>query len=136
MDERLQLYHVLEDSSAAETFAATLRKGGYEIELNPTAFDEKYLAMVLLSDNATLEGLFAVAPWLKEQYKYCSYPHLRLMPVFVYDSRNTDPEEAFEGKVGELYEELMSGEFKPFGFDQAKENPLEEFPRILEEYSE
>ena len=134
MNEKIHLYFGQADDADGCLLAACLEKAGYQLNVNAVKFDPDTLAMLILSDNVEMEDLFLVAPWLKKQYEYCSYPHLKLMPVFVYDSTKVDPEEAFEGKVGELYEELMSGEFKPFGFDKAKENPLEEFPRILDEY--
>ena len=134
MKPQIQLYYCKADEENGRVLSSALEGKGYALSINSPTFDPEILAMLILSDNAEMEDIFKVAPWLKKQYEYCSYPHLKLMPVFVYDSSKVDPEEAFEGKVGELYEELMSGEFKPFGYDKAKENPLEEFPRILDEY--
>ena len=131
--EKMQLYFATADMKRALAFKEAA-KSLVDISLNPTAFDPESLAAIILSNQTTMEGLFQAAPWLEEQYEYCSYPHLKLMPIFVYSSKKEDPEEAFEGPVGEIYEELMSGEFKPFGFDVDAKNPLEEFPRILEEY--
>ena len=133
--EPMQLYFDKADAQRANAFvlaAETMVK----IAIHPQTVDPDALTAIILSNDTTLEGLFQAAPWLKEQFEYCSYPHLKLMPIFVYASSKEDPEVAFEGPVGELYEELMSGEFKPFGFDLDAKNPLEEFPRILEEYSE
>ena len=134
MKPAISLYFDPLDAKDAALFASALEQDGYPCLLNPTSFDGKTLAAILLSERASLDGLYGAAPWLKEQYEYSSFPHLSLLPVFVYASSKTDPEEAFEGKVGELYEELMSGEFKPFGFDKDAKNPLAEFQRILEGY--
>lgn len=136
MNDAIQLYFASVDAQKADIFRQALLASGYAIKANPLPVNPEGLTAIILSEDTTLEGLFESAPWIKEQYEYCSYPYLKMMPVFVYDSRKEDPEEAFEGPLGELYEELMSGEFKPFGFDQAKENPLEEFQRILESYLE
>ena len=136
MKPTISLYFDRIDGEDANLFAKALEEAGYPCVSNPPSFDGQGLAAILLSDQTSLEGLYASAPWLKDQYEYSSFPHLSLLPVFVYASSKTDPEEAFEGKVGELYEELMSGEFKPFGFDKDNKNPLAEFQRILEGYLE
>lgn len=74
-------------------------------------------------------------PWLKKEREFSSISHLKVMPFFIYDSKVDDPEKIFESKTGELYENIFSGEFKPFGWDI---NSLDhkEFIRVLAEYSE
>ena len=134
--KELNLYFAKDDAPKAAPFVSALRAAGYDVKENAKDVDEEGLNAIILSEDTTLDALFEAAPWIKGQYEYCSYPHLKLMPVFIYASSKVDPEEAFEGKVGEIYEELMSGEFKPFGFDLDNENPLEEFQRIYEEYAE
>ena len=42
-------------------------------------------------------------------------------------------DDLFEEGLGEVYEELFSGEFKPYGWDLDDENTIQEFERVLEE---
>jgi hypothetical protein len=99
---------------------------------------EKDVSLVLafFSSRTKEEDFLSSLPWLRRQREYSSLPFFRVMPVFLYHSSSEDPEQAFEGSAGRLYEDVFSGEFKPFGFDFDSPRPLSEFPRILSEYLE
>ena len=58
------------------------------------------------------------------------------MPVLVFDSRKDDVENLGDKPIATTLEEVISGEFKPYGYDLAKKNPLEEFLSVLEGYEE
>lgn len=81
------------------------------------------------------DNFLSALPWLNKQLEYSSISHLKVMPFFIYDSQIDDPEEIFNGETGELYEDIFSTEFKPFGWDIIHPN-LKEFKRVLETYRE
>ena len=97
---------------------------------------EKAVNILALDTETTPEELYEDLPWLKEQFDYSSYRGFRLMPMLVFDSRKDDVENLDEKPIARILEEVISGEFKPYGYDLAKENPLEEFLSVLEGYEE
>lgn len=133
MKEALRLYCLEDDKGLIKPFIDSLNKAGYKTTLNDE-FDPTSLVILLLSKNLTPIKAFAEFPWLKQQYEHSSIPNLRIMPLYIYDGSKEDLETSFEEKAGENYEEIFSGEFKPFGFDLSSENPLQEWERVLEEY--
>ncbi len=92
--------------------------------------------VLVLDPKTSPDELYADIPWLKEQFEYSSLRGFRLMPFLVYDSAKEDVENLDEEPIAETLEEVISGEFKPYGYDLAKKNPLEEFLSVLEEYDE
>ncbi len=82
------------------------------------------------------EELYADVPWIKEQFDYSSLRGFRMMPFLVFDSSVDDVENLDDEPIAESLDEVISGEFKPYGYDKAKKNPLEEFLSVLEEYDE
>ena len=134
---KLFLASSAQELSTREMVRKALVEKGYDATLlEGSPKPEDGIVIVILTVDTTEEGLFSSLPWLKEQFSRSSYRGFRLMPFFVYDSKVIDPEEAFEGNVGEVYENVFSGEFKPFGYDTSDKNAFEEFDRILDEYSE
>ncbi len=134
----LQLATSFADRPYGDIVAKALRERGYEVYgIEEFDVDPKEIVILLFSANTDKEDLLAAQPWLKQQFDYSSFKGFRLMPLLVYSSSEQDPEELFEGELGELVEGLISGEFKPVGFDLDDPGCLKEFDRILEEsYSE
>lgn len=97
---------------------------------------ERAVNILVLDIDTTSEELFEDLPWLKEQFDYSSLRGFRLMPVLVFDSRKDDVENLGDKPIATTLEEVISGEFKPYGYDLAKKNPLEEFLSVLEGYEE
>lgn len=134
---RLQLAYAPCDKEAALKVLSELKKLGYDVLLvkdKPLYPEEVILA--LFTEDTDREEFLKALPWLKEQKDYSSLKYLRVMPFFVYSSKKTDPEEAFEGNPGELYEDIFSGEFKPYGWDLDRKDPEVEFKRVLSDYEE
>ncbi len=92
--------------------------------------------ILLLDPKTGPEELYEDVPWLKEQFDYSSLRGFRMMPFLVFDSAVDDVENLDDEPIGQTLEEVISGEFKPYGYDKAKKNPLEEFLSVLEEYEE
>lgn len=97
---------------------------------------EKAINVLLLDVKTSPEELYTDLPWLKDQFDYSSYRGFRLLPFLVFDSRKEDVENLNEEPIADTLEEVISGEFKPYGYDLAKKNPLEEFLSVLEGYEE
>ena len=98
--------------------------------------DTKAVQLLLLDPKTSPEELYTDLPWLKEQFDYSSFRGFRLMPFLIYDSRVDDVENLDDEPIGEIFVDVLSGEFKPYGYDLAKKNPLEEFLSVLEGYEE
>ena len=92
--------------------------------------------VLLLDPKTSPEELYKDLPWLKEQFEYSSLRGFRLLPFLIFDSQTENVEELDDQPIAEVLEEVLSGEFKPYGYDKAKKNPLEEFLSVLEEYEE
>ena len=101
-----------------------------------TSPKEGAVHVLLLDSKTSPEELYQDIPWLKEQFDYSSLRGFRLMPFLLFDSRKEDVENLDGEPIEETLEEVISGEFKPYGYDEAKANPLEEFLSVLEEYEE
>jgi hypothetical protein len=133
MDRKAQLAYETKNRDAACKVARILAESGFEIELVQKTVDPKRLVILLLSRGSQEDTLYEDLPWLKEQFAFSSFKGFRLFPVFLYSSSLIDPEEAFAGGLGEVYESVFSGEFKPFGWDLDKNHLDPEFLRVLEE---
>ena len=134
--EKLQLCYGLGQEEIAKEVLSVLCESGYPAEMASDPIDPSRIVILLLSKGVTLEGLFAKNKWLKEQFDYCSYPYLRMMPFVAYHSKGEDFDSLWEGNIEDVYENLVSGEFKPYGWDLDDPNSKIEFARILEEYDE
>lgn len=67
--------------------------------------------------NTTKEDLEKAYPWLKEEFLRSNIHHLRILPLFIYDSKKEDSFEKWEEGANEIYESLFSEEFKPYAYD-------------------
>ncbi len=112
----------------------SLAKGGFVIEFANNSINDEDLYFLDLTD-VSLEKLNETFPWLETELKHSKTPHLRILPLFVYDSRKTDPFEEWEKGANEIYEELFSEEFKPFAYDISNpEYSNNELKRVLSLY--
>lgn len=132
----LYLSYTQRDKSEALEVIQRLRRISYDPIETDSIVDKSKVILILLSRKTKKEELFREIPFLGEQWKYSSRRHLKLMPFFVYHSSKEDPEVTFEDNVMDLYEDIFSGEFKPYAWDLDSDNPEVEFKRVLEDYSE
>lgn len=132
----LFLTHTEKDKAEALKVIERLKKLSYDIIDTKQVVDESKVILILLSEKTIEEDLFKEIPFLQEQWKYSSRKHLKLMPFFVYHSSKENPEKAFEEHVMDIYEDIFSGEFKPYAWDLDSDHPEVEFERVLDEYSE
>ena len=58
------------------------------------------------------------------------------MPFLIFASSKGSIEDQVEDGFAEVLEEVVSGEFKPYGYDVDAEDPLLEFASVLETYEE
>lgn len=133
MDKKTQLAYETKNRDAALKVARILAESGFEVELVQKNVDPKRLVILLLSKGSQEDALYEDLPWLKEQFAFSSFKGFRLFPLFVYSSSLDDPEETFALNLGEVYENVFSGEFKPFGWDLDKNRLDPEFLRVIEE---
>ncbi|MCR5079322.1 MAG: hypothetical protein K6B65_05350 [Bacilli bacterium] len=133
--ENLYIYSAKEDREKAKTLLLSLNNEGYNAVLGSSSPKQEDFVLLILSEDTDKESLLSCCPFLKEQFDLSSYHGFRLMPVLFFSSKK-GLEKTWESGVGDIYDELISGEFKPFGYDEDDKSPLREFPRILEEYSE
>lgn len=134
---RLQFAYAPFDKDAAEKVLKGLREKGYEVlEVKEKPLYPEEVILALFTEKTDPDEFLKALPWLKEQKDYSSIARLRVMPFFVYSSKKADPEKAFEGQAGELYGDIFSGEFKPYGWDLDSADPAAEFARVLEDYEE
>ena len=114
---------------------ASFAESGYPYQDLDTPTDGS-LVLLFLDMDSSPEEIYESAPWLKEQFEYSSFKALRLMPFLLYRSNLGSVEDQVEEHLADTLEEVLSGEFKPYGYDLDAENPLEEFPSVLENYEE
>lgn len=117
----------------ADEVASSLKKAGFVVTLNPKDFDENELGLALFIKEMDPESYLEDVPFIKQQLDYSSVKHLRILPFFIYDGKEDDPEELFEGPTGEFVEEIFSGEFKPYGWDISRDDNIKELVEIIEE---
>jgi hypothetical protein len=112
-----------------------LSKKGYK-----TTFIQNQLqnpeGVILFLFDSNSKDIIHFFPWMREQNRNSTLPYLKILPIFFYHGKDIDPEAYFEETIQEVYEEIFSGEFKPFGFDLDSINPLMEFDTILDNYQE
>lgn len=136
MDKSLQIALYDSNNQDFKYLCSLLEKQGYVLHyvLDDDFINDKVILLPFVIE--TKKEDFLSLSFLKNQYEKSTIQHLKIMPVFIYDSRQINSEEAFEDKIGEIYDDVFSGEFKPFGFDVEDKYPLKEFERILEQYDE
>ena len=133
----LQLGYGKSDSKDVLLFIKSLERLSHSVFIvNDVLLDENGLVLVPFSSKTDLGELLSSLGFLRRQKEFSSIPYLKIMPVFLYHSSKEDPEEAFEGNAGEVYESIFSGEFKPYGWDLDSRNPEVEFDRVLKSYLE
>ena len=118
----------------AKEVVSCLKNIGYKFDENKVDFNK--VIIICLNKDSKKEVLLNSYPWLKDQFLYSSENYLKVMPLFIYHSNDEDIEKLFEDNIGDLYEDIFSGEFKPYGWNLDGNNPEREFDRVLEQYSE
>lgn len=136
MDNILQLAFSPGEKELAAKVAASLEKNGFKTKVINEKVDPAHVTLVFLGLNTTAKSLLKAQPWLKQQFEFSSIQGLRVMPFIPYHASFEDIDELWEARIGEVYEEIFSGEFKPYGWDLDHEDTIIEFKRVLEEYSE
>ena len=137
MEKNLQLAYEDQNRDLALKMGRILGENGFKVELVQEDIDPKKVTLILINIYSKEETLFSCLPWLKDQFGFSSLKGFRLFPILVYSPSKEDPEVLFEGELGELYENVFSDEFKPFGWNEESNVLDPEFKRILEEsYSE
>ncbi len=137
MNETLYLAYPSRLDAKAKLVATKLEAKGFVVEEANEKRLEGSLVLLLLDMATTVDEIYASAPWLEKQFEYSSLKALRLMPFLLYRSSLGEVDDQVKNNpVGETFESLLSGEFKPYGFDEDADDPLIEFDRVLETYSE
>ena len=137
MEKSLQLAYLSKNRPEAEKIALILSENGFEVELVQKEVNPSEVVLLLLMQKDEEKSLLQELPWLQEQAEYSSYRGFRLMPLLAFHPQKEDPEALWEEGIGGVIEGLLSGEFKPFGWDLDRKDLDPEFLRILEEsYSE
>ena len=136
MNETLYLSYSPRLSGIASTVKEGLSALGLRIA---DAHEEDYegkLVLLLLDLDSSVEEIFASAPFLQKQFEYSSFKAMRLMPFLVYHGNAGDIESRVEEGFADVLEEVISGEFKPYGYDLDDKEPLKEFLSVLDNYEE
>lgn len=98
------------------SFLEGIKQGGFiPLEASKEVNDEDLYFLDL--SNTTQEQLENAYPWLKKEFLRSDIHHLRILPLFLYDSSKEDPYEKWEEGANEIYENLFSEEFKPYAYD-------------------
>lgn len=133
MNKRLQIACLDSDEEMMGKVADDLIREGYDVNFLGD-FDGDIPLLFVLNKDLTKEKAFELYPWLKEQFVLSSIPNLRILPFVVYDGSKIDIDSLWDNGIGDNYEAIFSGEFKPYGWDTNNENAIEEFNRVIEEY--
>ncbi len=117
-----------------DQFIKSLIKGDFDVSLARKEINDNDLYFLDLTD-VTLDELNGKFPWIEKELKHSLTPHLRILPLLIYDSSKEDPFKKWENGSNEIYEELFSEEFKPFAYDIAKADlSNEELKHVLSLY--
>lgn len=133
MNKHIQIACIEEDEDKMGEVANILIRKGYDIYFLGN-FDGDFPLLFVLNKEMSKEKAFELYPWLKEQFEHSSIPNLKILPFIVYESSKTSIDSLWDSGIGDNYEEIFSGEFKPYGWDLDDEKASEEFERIIEEY--
>lgn len=133
MEKLLQIAYESVNEAEVEAVKKELKKQGFSLvdankEVNPD-----HVVLVFLTPKSRLDSLMKEIPWLQGQYEESSFKYLRAMPFIPYHPSKEDIDDLFDAGLGELYEEVFSGEFKPYGWDLDDPDTIKEFLRVLEE---
>lgn len=135
MEKKLQIAYINKNKEKANEFKSILEQNGYRIEISNKDILENEICLLLFYKGITLKDIFSDIPWLKKQSEKSTIAYLRLFPIFLFDRK-----EEIELDINEylpILESLISGEFKPYGFNLKDKNSIVEFNRILKDsYSE
>lgn len=132
----LQISFIKENEKQAEKFASILKTHGYKIRIANDEVGESSPVMLIFYKGASREKMLKEISWLRSQNERSSIKYLRLFPIFLFD-KESDIEKDIDSYV-DVYEDFISGEFKPYGFvlDEPSKY-IVEFDRVLNEsYSE
>ena len=134
MNSKIYIASQNQNKNELNSFLEGLKQGGFvPLEIN-TSINDKDLYFLDLS-NTTLSALEKAYPWLKEEFQRSDIRHLRILPLFIYDSSEEDPFKKWEEGANEIYGALFSEEFKPYAYDIS--NPShsnEELKHVLSLY--
>ena len=133
MDKILQIASLASQSKQSDIVCHVLTKHVCRLFAVHQEMDPNLVTLVFLTPGVSLDELFDAFPWLKQEHERSSSPYLRLFPFIPYHPSRENIDDLFEEGLGEVYEELFSGEFKPYGWDLDDENTIQEFERVLEE---
>ena len=136
MHETLFLSYPPRMQEKADLLSPLLQKKGYPTAMTDPGNLEGNLVLLFFDMDSTPEEIYDCSPWLKEQFDYSSLKALRLMPFLFYESSKGSVEEQVDEYLADTLEEVISGEFKPYGFDLDAEDPLLEFDSVYETYEE
>ena len=136
MSNTMYLAYSRRQSDTAQKILSLLIQAGYDAKSLQNSPKDGDLVLLLLDMESREDELFASFPWLRDQFEFSSLRALRLMPFLVYRSSEGDIEEQVENCLADTLESVISGEFKPYGFDIDAEDPLKEFASVLENYEE
>lgn len=116
------------------SFIKSLKQGGFSpLEAKKEINDEDLYFLDL--SNTGLLDLEKAYPWLKEEFLRSNIHHLRILPLFLYDSSKEDPFEKWEKGANEIYDNLFSEEFKPYAYDISNPSHAnEELKHVLSLY--
>lgn len=134
MNEALYIASLNENKEYYKSLVESLKTGGFHIGKIENCINDNDLYALDLTD-CNIDALFKKFPWTKNEREHSKTLHLRILPLFVYSSKEEDPFEKWEEGANEIYEELFSEEFKPFAYDLA--NPSfsnDELRRVLSLY--
>ena len=133
MEKTLQFAFLKSQVEPSRIVRGVLAKQGFHILPVGKEMDPSLITLLFLTPGVTVDELFEAFPWLKQEHERSSSPYLRLFPFIPYHPGREDIDDLFEEGLGEVYEEIFSGEFKPYGWDLDDENTVQEFERVLEE---
>lgn len=133
MEKLLQIAYESANRNEVEEVKKVLLKEGFAFVEANREVDPSHLVLVFLTPKSTVDSLMKEIPWLANQYEESSYRYLRAMPFIPYHPKDEDIDELFDAGLGEVYETVFSGEFKPYGWDLDDPHTVKEFLRVLEE---
>ncbi len=135
MEKKLQIAYINKNEKKVNEFKSILEENGYKITISNKDVLENEICLLLFYKGISLKDIFVDIPWLKKQKEKSTIAYLRLFPIFLFDNK-----EEMEIDINEylpILESLISGEFKPYGFNLEDKNSIVEFNRILKDsYSE
>lgn len=130
----LQIAALKDETKDMKAVEKALVEAGFDVLFSSELLPSRVVLFALPRKASPTEA-FEAFPWLNEEYGYSSSSNPVVMPFLTYHGKTEDPEEVWETGVGDFYDEVFSGEFKPYGWDLDNPKAIEEFHRVLEEYA-